>query len=82
MNLIEALQAENEKSREHLRDLEETAKLLGKGSVDADPGLRISASITRALIAQTEVAIASGDVLKMLAAAGAHGIGTGDEAER
>lgn len=77
MNLIEALQAENEKSREHLRELEGTAKLLGKG--DSDLGLRISATITRTLIAQTEAAIASGDVMQMLAAAQAHGIGAGDE---
>jgi hypothetical protein len=70
MNLIEALQEENRKSREFLVELDETEKLL-----PGDRGLAISRAITSALIRQTEDAIASGDVLQMLAAAKAHGLG-------
>jgi hypothetical protein len=38
-------------------------------------------AVTSALIRQTEDAIASGDVLKMLAAAKAHGLGDDAETE-
>jgi len=75
VNLVEALQEENRKSREFLVELDETEKLL------PGPGLAISRAITSALIRQTEDAIASGDVLKMLAAAKAHGLGGDGEAE-
>lgn len=75
MNLIEALQAKNEESRDFLRELEATASAMDGPS----GGLQLSAEITRGLIAKTEEAIASGDVMQMLGAAAAHGIGAGEE---
>ena len=76
MNLIEALQAENEKSREHIKQLDETAALLhGEGkTADDDPGLRMSKAVSLSLIQSTEAAIASGDVIRMLEAASLHGL--------
>lgn len=70
MNLIEALQEANEKSRAHLRELDEVEALAGPS-----PGIAFSRTLTKRLIAQTEAAIASDDVLQMVAAASAHGIG-------
>jgi hypothetical protein len=69
MNLVEALQEENRKSRQFLVELDEAEKIL------PGPGCAISRAVTSALIRQTEDAIASGDVLQMLAAAKAHGLG-------
>lgn len=68
MNLVEALQEENRKSREFLLELDETEALC------PGPGLAVSRALTQALIRQTEAAIASGDAMQMLAAAKAHGI--------
>lgn len=76
MNLVEALQKANNESREHLRELAETEALIGPS-----PGIEISRTITKNLIAQTEAAIASGDVLLMLAAAEAHGLGEESESD-
>lgn len=79
MNLVEALQEANNKSRKFVAQLDETAVLLGMGTrAEDDPGLAMSKSITLHLIQQTEAAIASGDVLRMLAVADLHGIGQGD----
>jgi hypothetical protein len=79
MNLVEALLAENRKSRAFIQQLDETAEMmLGKGkTAEDDPGLRASKIITQTLVDVTEDAIASGDVVKMLEAAEAHGIADG-----
>lgn len=70
MNLVEALLKANEEAREHLRQLDEIDATQGPSA-----GIAISRSITKGLIAQTEAAIGSGDVLAMLRMATAHGIG-------
>ena len=75
-NLIDGLQEANEESRRFLAELEDCARVMGhKGAAD-DLWLRVSKAITEGLIRQTEAAIASGDVLQMLAAASAHGLDT------
>lgn len=74
-NLVEALQRANNESRQHVADLDRTARLMGHESADADPGLRLSKVATGHLIHVTERAIASGDVIEMLKAAKLHGIG-------
>lgn len=66
MNLIEGLQAEANKRRAFIGELERTAVLLGKGSADADPGLRISKSFSETQISMIDSAIASNDVVEML----------------
>lgn len=80
MNLVEGLQRANNESREFLAQLDETEKLLGKPH-GSDPGLNISRQVTLSLIRATEEAIASGDVLQMLAAANLHGLGEEAECE-
>jgi len=72
MNLVEALQAKNDEHRRFVAELEETAKLLGKPN---DPGLAMSKAITLGLIQTNEAAIASGDVVQLVAAARQNGIG-------
>ena len=68
-NMIEALQEANRQGREHIAQLEETAKMFPNAA-----GLVVSRKITEALIRQTEAAIASGDIIAMLAAAKANGL--------
>ncbi len=75
MNLIEALQAENTKSRAFLVELDETAVLLGHKSAAEDLGINLSRVATLAMIAQSEKAIASGDVVQMVGIAQLQGIG-------
>lgn len=70
-NFVEGLLEANEKSRKFLLELDETEKLLGGNQA----GIGISRAITKQLIAETERAIGSGDVLQMLAAAKMHGLG-------
>ena len=79
MNLVQGLQEANRKSREFLDELEAAAKAMGLECADDDPGLKLSATCTRLLIDQAEEAIGSGDVMLMLAAAKAHGLGSGEE---
>jgi len=67
MNLVEALQDENRKGRDFLKELE-SLEALG-------PGPKVSRQITHSLIDLTEKALSSGDVLEMLKAASANGIG-------
>ncbi len=69
MNIIEGLQQACRESREHIVELEETAKLFGHESADDDPGLRISKALSQAMIDAAESAIASGDVVAMVQAA-------------
>lgn len=75
MNLIEALVANNAKSREFLVELEETAKALGHASASDEPGLNASKVITETMIAESERVIATGDVVAMVKFAQAQGIG-------
>lgn len=75
LNLIEALQEANNKSRQFLSELDETAELLGG---ENNSGVALSRAVTVALIQQTEAAIASGDILRMLVAAEVHGLNTGE----
>ncbi len=75
MNIIEGLQQANRESRDHIAQLEETAKILGHKTADDDPGLRLSKIATQVLIDTTERAMASGDVVAMVQAAQAHGLG-------
>lgn len=70
MNLIEALQKANDDSRKFLQELDDCERLGLSG-----PGISMSRAITRKLVAETEAAIASGDVMQMLHMAAAHGIG-------
>lgn len=79
MNLIEAMQADNTKSRAFLVELDESAVLFGNKSAADDAGLNVSRMVTQALIDQSEKAIASGDVVQMIAVAQAQGIGRADE---
>ncbi len=73
--LAQSLLDANEKSREFLKELEETAVALGHKCADDDPGLKVSKAVTKALILATERAVASGDVVAMVLAADAHGAG-------
>lgn len=75
MNLIAAMQAENTKSRAFLAELDEAAVAMGKKSAKDDRGLNISRMVYLGLIKQSEGAIASGDVVAMVAIAQAQGIG-------
>lgn len=76
MNLIESLQAEANKAREFISQLDETARLMGKGeTAEGDPGLAMSKAMMRARIERIERVIASGDVVAMVEVAAAEGIG-------
>ena len=80
MNLIEALQQANNKSRRFIAQLDRTAKMIGAGDrAEDDPGLALSKAITEALIQATDRAIASGDLQLMLSMAGFHGLDAPDE---
>jgi anthranilate/para-aminobenzoate synthase component I len=70
MNLIEALQRENDKSRAFIAELD---------ALPGDPGLEISKAAHREMIRRAEAAIASGDVVAMVAAAQMCGIGESAE---
>lgn len=70
MNLVKALVKANNEARAFLRWLEEH-KIKGLPGAGVEP----ARTATKHLIAQTEVAIASGDIVLMLEAAAAHGIG-------
>lgn len=76
MNLIAALLRANDKSRTFLRELDDA-----EAAVGPQAGLAISRALTQDLIAKTEAAIASGDVLQMLAVAEAQGLGEESEAD-
>ena len=75
MNLIEALQRENQKSREFIANLDQTAQAIGHKDATTAPGLNLSRAMHESLIRNAESAIASGDVVAMVEAAAAHGIG-------
>ena len=68
MNLVEALQNANNRSREFIQECEDAKQLVSNVG-----GLDISIAVTGALIVATEKAIASGDVSQMVKAADAHG---------
>lgn len=78
-NLVSALQEANAESRAFIVHLEETAEVIAKSSIDDDPGLSISKSVHQELIRRAEVAIASGDVIAIMEAAAAYGIGESDD---
>lgn len=70
MNLIEGLLAANEKSRQHIVECKEI-----QASGHGGAGIELSIAITKTLIADTEAAIGSGDVVRMVQAAADHGLG-------
>ncbi len=73
--LAQSLLDANDKTRKFLAELEDAARAMGHKNVDEDPGLRISKAVYAGLVDSTEKAIASGDVVAMVQAAQAHGIG-------
>lgn len=77
MNLVEALLADANKSREFIKKLDETAELMhGEGkTADDDPGLALSKALTESTIKAIETAIGSGDLVEMVKLAQLLGIG-------
>jgi len=72
VSLAQSLIDANAASRKFIVELDEADELVGPG----DPGLAISRKVTQALIGATDKALASGDVVAMVQAAQAHGIGS------